>query len=132
MIDFTTLHIVDKNPTLLQTRIFRVSLLFFAIGILLFVLSMCKTSFKAPKVSPADNYIKEQIKLIGEQNLALQSKIDSLSLKVSQYNVRLEKLSKTKTEIRYIYENKLTEIDNLYTTGIIKEFNIIFSKNNRK
>ena len=101
-------------------------------GIVLILISPSKSSVKQPELSPADNYIKEQIKLIGEQNLALQIKIDSLSLKVSQYNVRLEKLSKSKTEIRYIYENKLTEIDNLYTTGIIKEFSIIFSKSNRK
>lgn len=130
MIDFTTLHIVDKNPTLLQTRIFRVSLLFFAIGILLFVLSMCKTSFKAPKVSPADNYITEQIKLIEKQNLILQQKVDSLSLRVNQYNVKLEKLSKQKAEIRYIYESKLHQIDALDNDGIIKEFNFIFSKSN--
>lgn len=102
------------------------------IGVLLILFSLTKCSPKEPTFSPADNYIKEQIKLIGEQNLALQSKVDSLSLKVSQYNVRLEKLSKSKTEIRYIYENKLTEIDNLYTSGIIKEFSIIFSKSNRK
>ena len=125
-------HIVNKQPTLIQTRIFRVSLLFFAIGMLLFILSMCKSSFKPFKTTPAEDYVKEQIKLIGEQNLALQIKIDSLSLKVKQYNIKLDKLSKSKTEIRYIYENKLIEIDNLYTSGIIKEFTIIFSKSNRK
>jgi hypothetical protein len=130
MIDFTTLHIVDKKPTLIQTRIFRVSLLFFAVGILLFILSMCKTSFKPPKEIPADNYIKEQIKLIGEQNLLLQNKVDSLSLKVNQYNVKLDQLSKQKAKIQYIYENKLVQIDALDNSGIVKEFNIIFSKSN--
>ena len=132
MIDFTTLHIVDKKPTLIQTRIFRVSLLFFAVGILLFILSMCKTSFKAPKETPTDNYIKEQIKLIGEKNLLLQNKIDSLSLRVNQYNVKLDKLSKQKAEIRYIYESKLHQIDALDNYGIIKEFNTFFTKANNK
>ena len=130
MIDFTTLHIVDKKPTLIQTKIFRLSLLFFAVGILLFILSMCKTSFKAPKETPADNYIKEQIKLIGDQNLILQNKVDSLSLKVNQYNVKLDQLSKQKAKIQYIYENKLVQIDALDNSGIVKEFNIIFSKSN--
>jgi hypothetical protein len=102
------------------------------VGVLLMLLSLNNCSPKEPALSPADNYIKEQIKLIGEQNLALQIKIDSLSLKVKQYNIKLDKLSKSKTEIRYIYENKLTEIDNLYTSGIIKEFSIIFSKSNIK
>lgn len=130
MIEIGNFHIVDKNPTLIQTRIFRVSLLFFAVGILLFVLSMCKTSFKAPKITPADNYIKEQIQLIGKQNLILQQKVDSLSLRVNQYNGKLEKLSKQKAEIRYIYESKLHQIDALDNDGIIKEFNFIFSKSN--
>jgi hypothetical protein len=130
MIDLTTLHIVDKKPTLIQTRIFKLSLLFFAVGILLFILSMCKTSFKLPKETPADNYIKEQIKLIGEQNLLLQNKVDSLSIKVNQYNVKLEQLSKQKAKIQYIYENKLVQIDALDNSGIVKEFNIIFSKSN--
>lgn len=126
------LNLKDSNTILKSHKLYKLSLLFLMAGIILLLISLSKCSVKEPELSPADNYIKEQIKLIGEQNLALQSKIDSLSLKVSQYNVRLEKLSKTKTEIRYIYENKLTEIDNLYTTGIIKEFNIIFSKSNRK
>ena len=91
---------------------------------------MCKTSFKAPKPTPADNYIKEQIKLIGEQNLILQNKVDSLSLKVNQYNVKLDQLSKQKAKIQYIYENKLVQIDALDNSGIVKEFNIIFSKSN--
>lgn len=130
MIDFTTLDIVDKKPTLIQTKIFRLSLLFFAVGILLFILSMCKSSFKAPKETPADNYIKEQIKLIGDQNLILQNKVDSLSLKVNQYNVKLDQLSKQKAKIQYIYENKLVQIDALDNSGIVKEFNIIFSKSN--
>jgi hypothetical protein len=132
MVDITEIEIVDKNTIKKVSRVFILSLLFLVVGIVLILISPSKSSVKQPELSPADNYIKEQIKLIGEQNLALQIKIDSLSLKVSQYNVRLEKLSKSKTEIRYIYENKLTEIDNLYTTGIIKEFSIIFSKSNRK
>ena len=132
MVDITEIEIVDKNTIKKVSRVFILSLLFLVVGIVLILISPSKNSIKQPELSPADNYIKEQIKLIGKQNLALQSKVDSLSLKVSQYNIRLEKLSKSKTEIRYIYENKLTEIDNLYTTGIIKEFNIIFSKSNRK
>lgn len=132
MVDITETEIVDNNTIKKVFRLYLLSLLFLVVGIVLILISPSKSSLKEPELSPADNYIKEQIKLIGEQNLALQSKIDSLSLKVSQYNVLLEKLSKSKTEIRYIYENKLTEIDNLYTTGIIKEFNIIFSKSNRK
>jgi len=124
MLDLTKFQIV------LKSKVFKISLLFFAVGILFFILSMCKTSFKLPKETPADNYIKEQIKLIGEQNLLLQNKVDSLSIKVNQYNVKLEQLSKQKAKIQYIYENKLVQIDALDNSGIVKEFNIIFSKSN--
>ena len=60
----------------------------------------------------------------------LQSKIDSLYLKLEQNNLKLDKLSKQKTQIKYVYITELQKIDALDNDGIVKEFNNFFSKSN--
>jgi phage-related protein len=85
---------------------------------------------KEDKNDPVDKYFLEQKVLIETQNKKLQSKLDSLNLKLEQNEKKLEKLSNQKNQIKYVYITDLQKIDALNNDGIIKEFNAFFSKAN--
>ncbi len=87
---------------------------------------------KPTPVDPVEKYFAEQKKTIESQTILLQNKIDSLYLKISEYNAKLGVLNKTKTEIKYVYISDIKKIDALNTNGIIKEFDTFFSKSNSK
>ena len=84
------------------------------------------------KNDPVNKYFTEQKTLIEAQTKKLQNQVDSLYIKISENNLKLDKLSKLKTQIRYVYINERKEIDGLNNAGIIKEFNTFFTKTNSK
>lgn len=84
------------------------------------------------KNDPVNKYFTEQKTLIEAQTKKLQNQVDSLYIKISENNLKLDKLSKLKTQIRYVYINESKEIDGLNNAGIIKEFNTFFTKANNK
>jgi hypothetical protein len=84
------------------------------------------------KNDPVNKYFTEQKILIEAQTKKLQNQVDSLYIKISENNLKLDKLSKLKTQIRYVYINESKEIDGLNNAGIIKEFNTFFTKANNK
>ena len=84
------------------------------------------------KKDPVNKYFTEQKILIEAQTKKLQNQVDSLYIKISENNLKLDKLSKLKTQIRYVYINESKEIDGLNNAGIIKEFNTFFTKANNK
>ena len=84
------------------------------------------------KNDPVNKYFTEQKILIEAQTKKLQNQVDSLYIKISENNLKLDKLSKLKTQIRYVYINESKEIDGLDNAGIIKEFNTFFTKANNK
>ena len=100
------------------------------IVLLLCILISNRRLAKEDKNDPVDKYFLEQKVLIETQNKKLQSKLDSLTLKLEQNDKKLEKLAKQKTQIRYVYITDLQKIDALNNDGIIKEFNAFFSKAN--
>ena len=85
---------------------------------------------KEDKNDPVDKYFSEQKRLIESQNKSLQLKIDSLYIKLEQNDLKLEKLAKQKTQIKYVYLTEMQKIDGLNNSGIVKEFNAFFSKSN--
>ena len=85
---------------------------------------------KEEKEDPVAKYFAEQKIVIESETKKLQSKIDSLYLKLQQNNIKLDKLSKQKTQIKYVYITEMQKINALNNDGIIKEFNSFFSKNN--
>ena len=85
---------------------------------------------KEEKKDPVAKYFAEQKIVIENETKKLQSKIDSLYLKLQQNNIKLEKLSKQKTQIKYVYITEMQKINALDNDGIVKEFNSFFSKNN--
>jgi hypothetical protein len=108
---------------------------FVALFLSFFILVLCilvsnRRMIKEDKNDPVDKYFSEQKVLIEMQNKKLQSKIDSLNLKLEQNNLKLDKLSKQKTQIKYVYITELQKIDALNNDGIVKEFNNFFSKSN--
>jgi predicted RNase H-like nuclease (RuvC/YqgF family) len=83
---------------------------------------------KQEKTDSVAKYFSEQKILIKSETQKLQSKIDSLYLKLQQNNLKLEKLSKQKSQIKYVYIKDLQKIDALDNNGIVKEFDSFFSK----
>lgn len=107
---------------------------FVALGLafLILILAIILNHRKPQPVDPVDKYFAEQKTTIETQTKLLQSKIDSLYLKLAENNAKLDILNKTKTEIKYVYITDIKKIDALNTNGIIKEFDNFFSKSNSK
>lgn len=72
----------------------------------------------------------DQRKSIEKQNQLLILKIDSLEKKIDKNQVKLTAIQTQKKEIEYVYQNKLNQIDDYYTNGIVNDFNLLFSKGN--
>jgi len=86
-----------------------------------------------PKVSDSvSKYFYEQKILIKNQTKQLQNQIDSLNFRIEQNSFVLEKISKSKNQIKYVYINQIQQIDSLNNNGIVREFKSFFSKTNFK
>jgi hypothetical protein len=86
-----------------------------------------------PKVNdPVLKYFSQQKVIIENQTKKLQSQIDSLNFRIEQNSFVLEKISKSKNQIKYVYINQIQQIDSLNNNGIVREFKSFFSKTNFK
>ena len=79
-----------------------------------------------------NEYFKKQEKVIEDQTKTIQVKIDSLNFKISQNDLKLEKLSKIRTKISYVYETNIKQIDNLNNDSIVKRFTTFFTNTSSK
>lgn len=77
-----------------------------------------------------EQHLSDQRKSIEYQNLLLVKKIDSLNKKIDKNQAKILAVQNQKKEIVYVYQNKLNQIDNYYTNGIVNDFNLLFSKGN--
>ena len=86
-----------------------------------------------PKVNdPVSRYFSEQKVIIENQTKKLQNQIDSLNFRIEKNSFVLEKISKSKNQIKYVYINQIQQIDSLNNNGIVREFKSFFSKTNFK
>jgi len=103
------------------------------VAMILLVISILISNRKQPvSLDPVEKYFEAQTKIIESENKTLQNKIDSLCIQLEKNNKKLDVISKTKTQIKYVYISDLKKIDALNTNGIIKEFDAFFSKGNPK
>jgi len=104
----------------------------------LLMLIMCIVIVNSGKEKPPSSndifnqYLNEQKVFIETQTKISQNKIDSIFQLLSESNAKIEKLSQSKTQIKYVYIKQSAEIDALNNDGIIKEFNTFFSKSSIK
>lgn len=81
---------------------------------------------------PEPKYL-EDLKKSNQQKInLLQYKVDSLNKSIQSRNEKIVTINKTKTQLEYVYTNKLKEVNNLDVNGIIEQFKIVFSKGNIK
>jgi hypothetical protein len=81
---------------------------------------------------PVSKYFSQQKVIIENQTKKLQNQIDSLNFRIEQNSFVLEKISKSKNQIKYVYINQIQQIDSLNYNGIVREFKSFFSKTNFK
>jgi hypothetical protein len=119
----------EELQNLLKQKLYSFVALFMAFVILMICLLVRN---KETPIDPVEKYFAEQKKTIESQTILLEKKIDSLYLKISENNEKLEVITKTKTQIKYVYISDIKKIDALNTNGIIKNFDTFFSKSNSK
>jgi hypothetical protein len=121
----------EEIALILRQKLYSFVALFVALVLLfLSIFIVSKKSEKEIKIDPVEKYFEQQKLLIESQTQLLQKKIDSLNFKLKQNDLKLDKIYKSKSQIKYVYiqENKI--IDGLSNDAIIQKFNAFFSKSN--
>lgn len=83
---------------------------------------------KQEKQDPVEKYFHDQKVLIETQNKLLERKLDSLNFRLKRNELKLEKISSQKKQIKYVYISEIKRIDALDNDGVVREFDKFFSK----
>jgi hypothetical protein len=111
------------------------STIFMIVGFLFVLTGIFIVNWRSqkPKLNdPVSKYFSKQKIIIENQTKKLQHQIDSLNFRIEQNSLVLDKISKSKTQIKYVYINQIQQIDSLNNNGIVREFKSFFSKTNFK
>jgi len=117
----------------MNTRQFKILLIAFGTSLFFSIISICFT-FDKPNRLPdkVDSYLEKKINDLVIQNVRLQNSIDSLRQEYKFEQNKLLLLAEQKQKIQIVYVDKIKAIDNYSDSDIIQDFNLFFSKKNRR